>query len=142
MLKPDGKFDGAKRATTAAIDELIDGTYFAIVAGTGQAAPIFPTDGMPVRASASTRAAAARAVDGLRPNGGTAMGTWLAYVRGIVGRHPGALTHAIRSANPDLAAGIELDHDAEGLGGRGRTGIDPGWVHRSSHRGATLTYRS
>ncbi|MCW2588781.1 MAG: von Willebrand factor type A-like protein [Mycobacterium sp.] len=95
MLKPEGKFDGAKRATTAAIDELIDGTYFAIVAGTGQAAPIFPTDGMPVRASASTRAAAARAVDGLRPNGGTAMGTWLAYVRGIVGRHPGALTHAI-----------------------------------------------
>ena len=49
----------------------------------------------PTRASAATRAAAMRAVDGLRPNGGTAMGTWLAHVRGIVGQHPGALTHAI-----------------------------------------------
>jgi hypothetical protein len=95
MLKPEGKFEAAKRATTAAIDELTDGTYFAIVAGTGQAAPVFPGDGTPVRASQSTKAAAARAVDGLRPNGGTAMGTWLAYVRDIVGLHPGALTHAI-----------------------------------------------
>jgi hypothetical protein len=95
MLKPEGKFDAAKRATTAAIDELIEGTYFAIVAGTGGAAPVYPGDGTPVRASPSTRAAAARAVDGLRPNGGTAMGIWLAYVREMVGFHPGALTHAI-----------------------------------------------
>jgi hypothetical protein len=95
MLKPEGKFEAAKRATTAAIDELIEGTYFAIVAGTGGAAPVYPGDGAPVRASSSTRAAAARAVDGLRPNGGTAMGTWLAYVREMVGFHPGALTHAI-----------------------------------------------
>ena len=36
-----------------------------------------------------------RAVDGLRPHGGTAMGTWLAHVRGIVGQRKGALTHAI-----------------------------------------------
>ena len=95
MLKPEGKFDAAKRATAAAIDELIDGTYFTIVAGTGHAEPVYPADGNAVRASSSTRTAAARAVDGLRPNGGTAMGTWLAYVRDIVGRHPGALTHAI-----------------------------------------------
>lgn len=95
MLKPEGKFAAAKRATAAAIDELIDGTYFTIVAGTGHAEPVYPADGNAVRASSSTRAAAARAVDGLRPNGGTAMGTWLAYVRELVGRHPGALTHAI-----------------------------------------------
>ena len=31
-----------------------------------------------------------RAVDGLRPNGGTAMGTWLAHVRAIVGHIRGA----------------------------------------------------
>jgi len=35
------------------------------------------------------------AVDGLRPGGGTAMGAWLAFVRGIVGQHPGAIAHAI-----------------------------------------------
>jgi hypothetical protein len=95
MLKPAGKFDAAKRATIAAIDELSDGTYFIVVAGTAEAAAIYPTEGLPTRASTATKAEAARVVDGLRPNGGTAMGTWLAYVRNIVGRHPGALTHAI-----------------------------------------------
>jgi hypothetical protein len=95
MLKPAGKFDAAKRATTTAIDELTDGTYFIIVAGTAHAGPIYPTEGVPTVASAATKAAAARAVDGLRPNGGTAMGTWLAYARDIVGQFPGALTHAI-----------------------------------------------
>lgn len=95
MLKPAGKFDGAKRATVAAIDELSDGTYFIIVAGTGQAVAVYPTDGVPTRANEVTKAKATRAVDGLRPNGGTAMGTWLAYVREIVGQYPGALTHAI-----------------------------------------------
>lgn len=95
MLAPAGKFDAAKRATTAAIYELVDGTYFTIVAGTGRATPIFPKDGVPTRASSATKSEAARAVDGLRPNGGTAMGVWLAHVRQVVGRHPGALTHAI-----------------------------------------------
>ncbi|MBJ7338103.1 VWA domain-containing protein [Mycolicibacterium sp.] len=95
MLKPAGKFDAAKRATLAAIDELTDGTYFVIVAGTGVAEAIYPRDGVPERASASTRKEATRAVDGLIPYGGTAMGTWLAYVRDVIGHHPGALTHAI-----------------------------------------------
>jgi hypothetical protein len=95
MLSPADKFDAAKRATAAAINELADGTYFAIVAGTEQATHVYPTDEWSTQASAATRAAATRAVDGLRPNGGTAMGTWLAHVREIVGQHPGALTHAI-----------------------------------------------
>ncbi|MGZ7008337.1 MAG: hypothetical protein ACXVLX_22295, partial [Ilumatobacteraceae bacterium] len=33
MKSPEGKFDEAKRATAAAIDEMVDGTYFTIVAG-------------------------------------------------------------------------------------------------------------
>ena len=95
MLKPAGKFDAAKRATTGAIDELVDGTNFIIIAGTGKAIAVYPTEGIPTRASASTKAAAARAVDGLRPNGGTAMGNWLNYVRMVVGDYPGGLNHAI-----------------------------------------------
>jgi hypothetical protein len=95
MLSPATKFDAAKRATAAAIDELVDGTYFTIVAGTGTATQVYPTEGRLTQASAATRAAATRAVDGLRPEGGTAMGTWLAHVRRIVGQQPGALTHAI-----------------------------------------------
>ncbi|MET0455259.1 MAG: VWA domain-containing protein [Mycobacterium sp.] len=95
MQSPIAKFDAAKRATAAAIEELVDGTHFAIVAGTEKATPVYPEEGRSVAASAATRAAAARAVDALRPDGGTAMGTWLAHVRGIVGQHPGAITHAI-----------------------------------------------
>jgi hypothetical protein len=95
MLSPVAKFDAAKRATAAAIDELVDGTYFTIIAGTEKASFVYPTEGWPTQASAATRAAATRAVDGLRPGGGTAMGTWLAHVRGIVVQHPGAIIHAI-----------------------------------------------
>ena len=95
MLAPQGKFDEAKRATAAAVDEIADGTYITVLAGTDKALPVYPAEGAPTRANASSRAAAVRAVDGLRPNGGTALGTWLAYVRAVVGQHPGALTHAI-----------------------------------------------
>jgi von Willebrand factor type A C-terminal domain/von Willebrand factor type A domain len=95
MLSPQEKFDEAKRATKAAVNEIVDGTSFTIIAGTEKAVPVYPEDGRPTPASEATRAAAARAVDGLRPEGGTALGTWLAHVRRIAGQHPGALTHAI-----------------------------------------------
>ena len=95
MLSPRSKFEETKRATTAAVNEMVDGTYFTIIAGTDRTEPVYPEDGQLVQASESTRAAAARAVDGLEPNGGTAIGTWLAHVREIAGQHPGALTHAI-----------------------------------------------
>ncbi len=94
-MKAHGKFDAAKRATEAAINEMADGTYFTVIAGTEKAAAVYPEDGRPTRASEATRAAAARAVDSMQPNGGTAIGTWLAHVREIAGQHPGALTHAI-----------------------------------------------
>lgn len=95
MRTPSGKFDEAKRATVAAIDELVDGTYFAIVAGTTGAVAVYPADGEAIPADAATRSAAAAAVDALRPSGGTAMGTWLAHVRQLAARHPAALVHAI-----------------------------------------------
>ena len=51
MRSPPGKFDDAKRATDAAINEIVDGTYFTIIAGTGKATPVYPVDGRPTRAS-------------------------------------------------------------------------------------------
>lgn len=95
MQAPVEKFDAAKRATAAAIMELVDGTYFTVVCGTEKAVSVYPRDEGLARASTETKAAAMRAVDGLRPHGGTAMGTWLAHVRGIVGQRKGALIHAI-----------------------------------------------
>lgn len=95
MLSPASKFDGAKRATLAAINELVDGTHFTVIAGSDKAKSVYPAQGGLAPANPTTRAEAARAVDALRPNGGTAIGKWLAHVRGIVGQRPGALTHAI-----------------------------------------------
>src|SRR4051794_35762446 len=87
MQYPIEKFDEAKRATMVAIDEIVDGTHFTIIAGTEKASPVYPREGWPTPASAATKAAAKQAVDGLRPGGGTAMGTWLGYMRVLVGRY-------------------------------------------------------
>lgn len=95
MQSPIEKFEAAKRATVAAIDELSDGTHFTIIAGTNVAAAVYPKEGWPTPASAATKAEAKRAVDGLRPGGGTAMATWLKAIREVVGHHAGAVTHAI-----------------------------------------------
>ena len=111
MLSPPQKFDEAKRATKAAVKEIVDGTVFTIVAGTEKAAAIYPADGRPAQATDETRAAAARAIDALTPNGGTAMGTWLAHVRHLAAQHPDALTHAIL-----LTDGKDEHESAEQLG--------------------------
>jgi VWA domain-containing protein len=111
MLSPRDKFEEAKRATKAAVTEMVDGTFFTIVAGTEKAEAVYPEDGQPARASEATRAAAARAVDNLQPSGGTAIGSWLAHVRDVAGRFPGALTHAIL-----LTDGKDEHETAEKLG--------------------------
>jgi hypothetical protein len=111
MLSPAAKFDGAKRATLAAINELVDGTHFTVIAGSDKAKSVYPAQGGLAPANPRTRAEAARAVDALRPNGGTAIGRWLAHVRGIVGQRPGALTHAIL-----LTDGKDEHETAEQLG--------------------------
>ena len=95
MQAPIEKFDAAKRATAAAIMELVDGTLLHGRVRHREGRQRLPAEEGLARASTETKAAAMRAVDGLRPHGGTAMGTWLAHVRGIVGQRKGALIHAI-----------------------------------------------
>ena len=74
------KLEAAKQAAAAALDQIIDGTYFAVVAGTHQAYLAFPPvrqgAGM-VRMDAHARYAAQQAISMFRSDGGTAMGTWL-----------------------------------------------------------------
>ena len=74
------KLEAAKTAASAAVDQILDGTLFAVVAGTHQAYLAFP----PVRAGAGlvrmnpgARYAAHQAISQFRSDGGTAMGTWL-----------------------------------------------------------------
>lgn len=69
----------AQYAAAAALDQILDGVWFAIVAGNHQARLCYP-DGYSaamVRMNGQTRQAAKDSLRQLRADGGTAMGTWL-----------------------------------------------------------------
>lgn len=92
-----GKLDEAKRAMWAAIDTLRDGTWLAIVAGHHQAEVIFPSDGGLVRVDAAVKKAAKARVAGQLPEGGTAIGQWLALADRLFAKasSPGTVRHAV-----------------------------------------------
>jgi hypothetical protein len=85
-------------AATAALQEITDGTWFAVVAGNHVGTQVFPmarTASM-VRMDAASRQAAIAAVQLFRADGGTAMGTWLTAARAIFSTVPQATRrHAI-----------------------------------------------
>ncbi len=69
----------AQFAAAAALDQILDGVWFAVIAGNHQARLCYP-DGYSaamVRMSAQTRIAAKQSLARLYADGGTAMGTWL-----------------------------------------------------------------
>ena len=89
----------AQQAAAAAIDQIIDGTWFAVIAGTHEARMAFPAGrselGMVLMDPAS-RDAAKRAVSSFRADGGTAMGTWLTMASRVFATVPSlAQKHAI-----------------------------------------------
>ncbi|MFT3862490.1 VWA domain-containing protein [Micropruina sp.] len=89
----------AKQAAMVALDHILDGTYFAVVAGNHKAYLAYPMvqsgAGM-VRMSARTRAEARRAISFFRADGGTAMGNWLNLARALFDSIGGlAQKHAI-----------------------------------------------
>ena len=75
----------AGHAAKAALNEIVDGTLFAVVSGNGTAQIVYPYahQGALAVMSSHTRGEAHRAVEGLRAQGGTAMGTWLTLARQI-----------------------------------------------------------
>ncbi|WP_194824919.1 VWA domain-containing protein [Nocardia sp. XZ_19_231] len=128
------KFENARNATRTALDEIPDGTAFAIIEGTESARLIYPTDNtMSAPADRAHRGSARRALDRLRPDGGTAMGSWLALARQVAAAHPGAQAHAIlltdgkneHETPQELAT--ELDR-AEGLFVCDCRGVGDDWV--------------
>ncbi|HTX29719.1 MAG TPA: VWA domain-containing protein [Streptosporangiaceae bacterium] len=95
MEYPHTKITEAQAATAAAVDVIRDGTWFAVIAGTNLAWPVFPPDGTMAVADPASRAAAKQAVAGLRAGGGTAIGQWLGLARQIFAAYPARLRHAI-----------------------------------------------
>jgi uncharacterized protein YegL len=74
------KIREAQTAAAAAVDQIIDGTWFAVIAGTDGASRAFPyanAASAMVRMEPGARAAAKDAVSRLVAGGGTAMGSWL-----------------------------------------------------------------
>jgi len=116
MNAPPSKIAEARAATAAAVDVIRDGVAFAVIAGTHQAAAIFPADGSLAVADPQTRESAKRAVAGLRPGGGTAIGQWLWLAHRMFTSHPAQLRHAIlltdgkdeHESSEDLGTAISL----------------------------------
>ncbi|WP_328991038.1 VWA domain-containing protein [Kribbella sp. NBC_01245] len=69
----------AQTAAAAAIDQILDGVWFAVISGNDRAQLAFPASAEPVmvRMEPNARAAAKDAVSRFYADGGTAMGTWL-----------------------------------------------------------------
>jgi hypothetical protein len=96
------RIQAAKAGAAAAVDQIIDGTWFAIIAGTDGASRAFPYPNAAaamVRMEPGARAAAKDAISRLVAGGGTAMGSWLRLatrlfesVPGVTQRHAVLLT--------------------------------------------------
>ncbi len=72
-------------AATAALGEIIDGTWFAVIAGNHVGTLVYPAYGVDqmVRMDGRTRMEAITAIQGFRADGGTAMGTWLTKAKEV-----------------------------------------------------------
>lgn len=92
MDMPGNKIREARHAAANAIRLLPDGTLFALVAGSGVAECVYPSkvQGL-VRADNRTRSEAVEATRRLRAKGGTAISTWLDFVRDLEEPYPDAI---------------------------------------------------
>src|SRR5215470_3230794 len=95
MSSPHSKIVAARDAASAAIDAIVDGTLFAIVAGNHEARLVYPYEFGMATASQQTRNEAKEAVRHLDPVGGTAIGKWLRAAADLFGSAHAAQRHAI-----------------------------------------------
>lgn len=89
------RIEEARRAASAAVDVVRDGTYFAVVAGQTSAELVFPRDTAMVAATARNRAAAKRKIADVVASGTTNMSTWLTLTDTLLARCPAKIKHAI-----------------------------------------------
>jgi hypothetical protein len=97
MGQPGTKIRAARQSVAASVEELPDGTWFAVTAENHEAFCVYPpasATGEPpslVGADAMTRAEAANVARQLQPEGGTAIGTWLDLALDVLVGHPEAI---------------------------------------------------
>jgi hypothetical protein len=94
MESPSSKIRAARTGAQAALDEIVDGTWFAVIVGRHTAELAYPIRGM-VRMDADTRERAKQSVAVLNASGGTAIGTWLELATELFRGCPATQRHAI-----------------------------------------------
>ena len=95
MESPPTKIAAARRAGMAAIDEINDGVFFAVIAGRSQPQMIYPFQTELVRMDPQQRVNAKQAVEWLKADGATPLGTWLMAARGLFSTVMAEKRHAI-----------------------------------------------
>jgi hypothetical protein len=95
----DRAMRAAREAAIAALDQILDGTWFAVIAGNHQAWLAYPLGARGVwmsRMTPEARRAAAFEINRFMADGGTAMGTWLELAAAVFDTVPSATQrHAI-----------------------------------------------
>jgi von Willebrand factor type A C-terminal domain/von Willebrand factor type A domain len=96
MANPGSKIRAARAAAAVALDEIIDGTLFGVISGSGHAREVYPGTGAGLVAmSEETRREAKARVRHLEADGGTAIGSWLRLATSIFDRSTATQEHAI-----------------------------------------------
>ncbi len=133
MDMPPNKIASARRAAKAALNELIDGTWFAVVSGHSLAQMVYPTHPGLARSSEVTRGEAGAAIDRLRSGGATAIGSWIDAATELFQQAPSSQRHAILLTDGKIegeASGAldEALQRARGVFQCDCRGVGDGWV--------------
>jgi hypothetical protein len=95
MDMPPAKLAAAKRAGAVVLDEIIDGTEFAVVAGNHEAEMVFPRQPGLAIMSDQTRTEAKQALRSIRTAGSTGIGRWILATLGLLQGSSAGQKHAI-----------------------------------------------
>jgi hypothetical protein len=95
MAQPHAKINAARQAAAEVVEDIVDGTWFAVISGDNRAKVLYPPSGQMVRADETTRTRAREAVRHLDPSGGTAIGSWLRAATALFRTVDAAQRHAI-----------------------------------------------
>ncbi|MDP2291288.1 MAG: VWA domain-containing protein [Actinomycetota bacterium] len=95
MDMPPTKIAAARRAARVAVDEIVDGTWFAVISGHSVAQMVYPPHPGMAKMTSVTRADAQQAVERLRSGGATAIGAWIQAATELFAQVSAAQRHAI-----------------------------------------------
>ncbi|MDO8363370.1 MAG: VWA domain-containing protein [Actinomycetota bacterium] len=95
MDMPPNKIAAARRAAKVAINEIVDGAWFAVLSGHSVAQMVYPSHPGMARMTDVTRAEALQTVERLRSGGSTAIGSWISAATELFAQAPTARCHAI-----------------------------------------------